>query len=186
MSIKDYIHIEDSVIPAGTISKFLEYINQCSDDFEAGLIIGDKNPESVKKYRDVEIKNLSVDPFNFTQTHWFNLMEYAFRKGYSIKIPHASFGIINTIQILKYSNNGHYKWHTDHSLEVPRSISAIFILNNDYEGGELSFKDQITGEQFTIENKPGRLIMWPSNFIFPHSVAPVTKGMRYSIVLWAL
>ena len=31
---------------------------------------------------------------------------------------------------------------------------------------------------------PGRLVMWPSNFMYPHSVSPVTKGTRYAIVSW--
>tara|TARA_R110000796_G_C14559672_1_gene434687 strand:+ start:959 stop:1525 length:567 start_codon:yes stop_codon:yes gene_type:complete len=188
MSIKDYIHIQDSVLPAKTISKFLKYINK-STDFEAGLTTGEKDPKAVKKYRDVQIKHLFVDPFNFTRTHWHNLIEYVFRrvfKHYLEKIPHVHFEQIKNIQILKYEKSGHYKWHTDHSLSESRSVSAIFILNNDYEGGELCFLDQMTKEVFKVENKPGRLIMWPSNFMFPHSVAPVTKGIRYSVVLWAV
>jgi hypothetical protein len=26
--------------------------------------------------------------------------------------------------------------------------------------------------------------MFPSNFLYPHSVLPVTEGTRYSIVTW--
>ena len=37
----------------------------------------------------------------------------------------------------------------------------------------------------TPEIVPNRLIIWPSNFLFPHSVLPVTKGLRYSVVAWA-
>ena len=37
----------------------------------------------------------------------------------------------------------------------------------------------------TSEIVPNRLIIWPSNFLFPHSVLPVTKGLRYSVVAWA-
>ena len=57
---------------------------------------------------------------------------------------------------------------------------------NDYEGGNLTFLDQASKQEKIIENKVGRLILWPSNFIYPHCVTPVTKGTRYSIVLWAL
>lgn len=42
-----------------------------------------------------------------------------------------------------------------------------------------------TGE-YKIEVKPNRMIVWPSNFMFPHRVAPVTKGVRFSVVSWAL
>ena len=188
MSIKNYIHIEDSILPISVVSKLIQYANK-HDDFEPGLTEGERDPKTVKKYRDVNVKHLFVDPFNFTRTHWHNLIEYAFRKAYErykIKMPHVHFDRIKNIQILKYKENGHYLWHTDHSLNESRTISAILLLNNDYEGGELCFLDQIKNEQFKIENRPGRLIMWPSNFMFPHSVSPVTKGLRYSIVLWAL
>ena len=35
-----------------------------------------------------------------------------------------------------------------------------------------------------IENKPGRVIIWPSNFMYRHRVTPITKGTRYSVVCW--
>ena len=37
-----------------------------------------------------------------------------------------------------------------------------------------------------IEPVPGRLIIWPSNFMYKHKVTPVTKGKRFSIVAWAI
>ena len=61
----------------------------------------------------------------------------------------------------------------------------IYLLNNDYEGGELCFKELKTEEESIVEKRANRLIIWPSNFIFPHTVKPVTKGIRYSIVGWA-
>ncbi len=32
--------------------------------------------------------------------------------------------------------------------------------------------------------KTGDMIIFPSNFLYPHQVMPVTKGERYSIVSW--
>jgi len=75
--------------------------------------------------------------------------------------------------------------HTDHHASIPRTISVIIFLNNDYEGGELNFYNSFTNEIFkTVKPSPGRCIMWPSNFMYPHSVSPVTKGTRYAIVSW--
>ena len=59
------------------------------------------------------------------------------------------------------------------------------MLNNDYEGGDLSFADQNNEEILKVEKQANRMIIWPSNFLFPHAVLPVTKGKRYSIVAWA-
>ncbi len=31
----------------------------------------------------------------------------------------------------------------------------------------------------------GDIVMWPSNFLWPHGVTEATKGTRYSAVCWA-
>ena len=59
------------------------------------------------------------------------------------------------------------------------TLSIIGILNDDYEGGEL-----IMFEDKKIDTKKGDLLIFPSNFLYPHEVAPVTKGVRYSYVSW--
>jgi len=30
----------------------------------------------------------------------------------------------------------------------------------------------------------GSIVFFPSNFMYPHSIEPITKGTRYSIVAW--
>ncbi len=60
------------------------------------------------------------------------------------------------------------------------TMTTLGLLNNDFEGGELvMFEDEI------IEFKGGDLMVFPSVFLFPHRVEPVTKGVRYSCVSWA-
>ena len=93
--------------------------------------------------------------------------------------------LISSVEILKYEKGGFYTIHSDHCASIPRTLSVIIFLNNDYEGGELNFHDPITEEIYqTIKPSPGRCIIWPSNFMYPHSVSPVTKGTRYAIVSW--
>jgi hypothetical protein len=58
-------------------------------------------------------------------------------------------------------------------------LSFILNLNNDYEGGDLFFwKDTI------VKLGRGDIVMFPSNFLFPHGVTEVTRGKRYSAVTW--
>ena len=52
-------------------------------------------------------------------------------------------------------------------------------LNEDFEGGDLVFYDCDP-----IEQKTGNIIFFPS--YLPHEVTPVTKGTRYSLVMWFL
>ena len=58
-------------------------------------------------------------------------------------------------------------------------LSVVGVLNDDYEGGKL-----IMFEDKKIDTKKGDLLIFPSNFLYPHEITPVTKGVRYSYVSW--
>jgi predicted 2-oxoglutarate/Fe(II)-dependent dioxygenase YbiX len=53
-------------------------------------------------------------------------------------------------------------------------------LNDNFEGGEFSFFD----EDLRYKIPKGAALMFPSNFMYPHQIMPVTKGVRYSIITW--
>jgi len=59
------------------------------------------------------------------------------------------------------------------------TLSIIGVLNDDFEGGEL-----IMFEDKKIDTKKGDLIIFPSNFLYPHEITPVIKGVRYSYQSW--
>lgn len=72
-----------------------------------------------------------------------------------------------------------------------RKLSATINLNlpGDYEGGNLKFDygPHTEGERYheCTEIRPqGSIIVFPS--FISHQVTPVTKGTRYSLVLWSL
>ena len=71
-----------------------------------------------------------------------------------------------------------------------RKISVTINLNEpeEYEGGNLKFDfGNHTTKKFheVTEIRPqGSIIVFPS--FLPHCVTPVTKGTRYSLVLWCL
>ena len=57
-------------------------------------------------------------------------------------------------------------------------LSIVGCLNDNYEGGEFVMWDKI------IKIPEGAVLVFPSNFMFPHKVNPVKKGVRYSFVSW--
>lgn len=59
-------------------------------------------------------------------------------------------------------------------------LSIVGILNEDYEGGEFFFSGK---HEITL--KTGDILLFPSNFMYPHEVKELTKGERYSFVSWA-
>ena len=62
---------------------------------------------------------------------------------------------------------------------------SLINLNTDYEGGELLFYYPHNQKPYSKVNlNTGDLIMFPSNFMYPHSIEPIVSGTRYSIVCW--
>ena len=67
-----------------------------------------------------------------------------------------------------------------------RKLSMSVILNDNFDGGEFEFasygkeKCEIT----PIKAMAGSVIVFPSSM--EHRVAPVIKGIRYSVVVWFL
>ena len=107
-------------------------------------------------------------------------------------------------QFTKYKLNQFYDWHCD-SWEAPyankdnpdtfgkiRKLSVTCSLSapEDYEGGELEFdfRNMDPDKQSVrkcAEIKPrGSIVVFPSHVW--HRVKPVTKGTRYSLVIWNL
>ena len=79
----------------------------------------------------------------------------------------------------------------DESIGKIRKLSMTINLNspNDYEGGNLNFDfgPHNAGTRYheCVEIRPqGSIIVFPS--YTPHQVTPVTRGIRYSLVLWSL
>ena len=107
-----------------------------------------------------------------------------------------------SFQFTEYDGNKkqHYNWHSDTHIDQLkdikhngnyRKISTVIFLNNpdDYEGGDLQFYDYgppKQGKKLLLETKhlkkKGTIISFPSHVF--HRVTPVTKGKRYSLVMW--
>ena len=103
-------------------------------------------------------------------------------------------------QLTKYEKGDFFKWHIDgHSDSLStydkpenkilhntvRKISMTVLLNDDYEGGEFQFGSFNRGEVSVSNPKfstKGSIIFFPS--FMHHQVAPVTEGIRYSLVAW--
>jgi len=90
------------------------------------------------------------------------------------------------VRFNKYVVGTKMKEHCDHIHTVfdgtRRGIpvlSIVGVLNDDYKGGEF-----IMWEKEKIELPQGSVMIFPSNFMYPHKVDPVTQGTRYSYVSW--
>jgi len=191
LNLSNYIKIYDNFLPENIHNNYLKYVNSLKD-FEPGELSGDSQTEGKtdKKIRDVLVFECvnSDEEKSFTNIHWTNFILAGLTnkiENYFNNFNEYNKLTINTLNILKYNVGGHYKLHSDNCHKFPRSLSFIFLINDGYEGGELFFASPINKNELKIETKKNRLIIWPSNFLYPHAVTPVTKGVRYSIVAWA-
>ena len=110
-------------------------------------------------------------------------------------------------QFTKYKLNQYYDWHTDgwnkpynkpntlsHGKVRKLSMTCQLTDGSEYEGGELEFDFRNYDPNMRDESKhvkqvkqilpKGSIVVFPS-FVW-HRVKPITKGTRYSLVMWNL
>ena len=189
MEIKNFIKIYDKVLPWNVLSNLIRFAN--ISNFKETKVGGGELERTDFEIRRTHTSVLSNLDNSLSNVHWFNLLYFYFNENlkkykFDANILDYDYKNIFDIEILKYENTGFYTWHVDHFAAIPRTMSCILLLNNDYEGGNLCFRNPDGSGEWEVEVKPNRMIIWPSNFLYPHTVKPVTKGKRYSVVAWAL
>lgn len=99
-----------------------------------------------------------------------------------------TFGLTNitSIRYNRYEIGTNMKMHHDHIHTIFDGerkgvpiLSVLALLNDDFEGGDFLMFD---GKKLKLT--AGDVIVFPSNFLYPHAVTTVTKGTRYSCVSW--
>jgi PKHD-type hydroxylase len=92
--------------------------------------------------------------------------------------------------VYKAKNKQHYDWHMDmdiNSSNYIRKISASIMLTDpkDYGGGEFQLVPHgRVDDPVVLRPKRGEVIFFSS--FMPHRVAPVTSGVRKSLVCWVM
>jgi predicted 2-oxoglutarate/Fe(II)-dependent dioxygenase YbiX len=190
MQIKDLIKVYDNLIDVQSMCSILKFINRLNF-FDAGVGGAKQDIRLDKNIRNVQTCGISNYSESKTEQHWANFLTYFFAQVVNqykkdLRILDLNLAMRFNINALKYTEGGHYVFHIDDCFGMQRILSIIYMLNNDYEGGKLSFRNLDGTGQFDVDVAANRLIIWPSNFLFPHCVQPITKGKRFSIVGWVV
>lgn len=92
----------------------------------------------------------------------------------------VSFSDHDNYEILRYGEGQKFTNHIDDHPRYHRRVSLVYYLNDAYEGGEIVFP------RFDITYKPNanEVIMFPSTYVYNHSILPVISGKRYCVVSW--
>jgi predicted 2-oxoglutarate/Fe(II)-dependent dioxygenase YbiX len=184
--VRQYIFEVRKLIPAGVCKKVLDLFD---DDYQDAPVSGDKEGDELKEIRNCVAKDLFNNTNSLGKTilvKHLNFIISSAVNSYKQKYPYFSYDKVSELTLLKYEHNKHkagYVYHTDTSYKTPkRSLSCSIALNNDYEGGEFEF--DIEGQIYSYPQNIGDCIIFPSNFMFPHTITQITKGTRNALISW--
>ncbi len=138
--------------------------------------------------------NLRISEICFIKDQWVLDIIWPYMIAYN-EVSGLNFDIrtVEDLQLTRYSPGGFYDFHIDgfssKRFSVKgncRKISMSVQLNEDYEGGEFQIARCRLGklEKDTLSKSLGSIILFPSTL--EHRVAPITSGIRFSLVAWFL
>lgn len=143
------------------------------------------NIVNAEKELDV-LSTKNIDVKNFVEKQIYNtIYQYVIKDlNFNFMLGWQNF---SDVRFNRYSVGQIMSEHCDHihSLFEGKDkgipiLSILGCLNDDYEGGQfLMWGDE------EIKISKGEIAIFPSNFLYPHQVLPITKGVRYSFVSWA-
>jgi hypothetical protein len=157
----------------------------------AGVKTGDENPGKNKELRDtfvvpVPYSEKEIKEFVGFKGAFFSSLSNLFLENlgpleHDYKVDHGlSTTWHDQYSILKYGVGQKFVNHIDDHKDYHRRMSTIYYVNDDYNGGEIVFP------RFNIKYKPvaNEFLIFPSTYVYNHSVLPVKSGERYAVVSW--
>jgi predicted 2-oxoglutarate/Fe(II)-dependent dioxygenase YbiX len=183
--LKTYVFVAKQMIPKKLCSEIVKNNYKIDDSWRIHSWSSYENGKlesSIKKTQEdgLLVKKLTEDEIHSCVMRTLELYSEVY------KVP----GIINFVteaRINRYIQGTEMKIHHDHihslfdgeQKGIP-ILSVVGVLNDDYEGGEFMFYDNTK-----VQLNAGDILIFPSNFLYPHKVTKVTKGERWSFVSWA-
>ena len=127
---------------------------------------------------------ISWIPFKEMQPMYNQINEFI-QKANKNHFGFVDIQITEQAQFTEYPEGGFYDWHMDTDVNMQheppvRKISMTVLLSpeNQFEGGGL----ELMAPGKRVELKQGHAIIFAS--FLNHRVAPVTRGVRQSLVMW--
>lgn len=181
--LNKYIVVLKNLMPQDLCNTIIKEYADCAEWVQSGISREGKPDMKVRNCHTIEISQ----PFTIRQsqirrnidTKIFNCAANCIQE-YNNQFPHTHIAQDTGYELLRYTEGQFYIQHVDSFLQAPRLISCSFALNDNYDGGEFAFFDR----QLKYKLNQGDVIMFPSTFMYPHEIMPVTKGIRYSIITW--
>ena len=93
----------------------------------------------------------------------------------------VGYDMVESVAFNRYEAGQSFAVHPDYFKGSDRVVSVVAYLNTIERGGATRFV------HFDLDVKPvaGRVVLFPSNFLFAHEGAPPTDETKYSAAFWA-
>ena len=180
--LNEYIHVYREMVNPDLCDDIVKLTKD--SDYWASAVIGSKAKvdQSTRNCSGFDVSSCAMDGIEpyVTIDSWLFGCATEVIQTYITSHPNLKITKDTGYSLLRYETGQFYIQHTDSFTEEQRQVTASIILNSDYEGGEFAFFDR----QLKYKLNRGDVIVFPSNFMFPHEVMPVTSGTRYAVVTW--
>jgi|TARA_R110002020_G_scaffold219622_2_gene427518 predicted 2-oxoglutarate/Fe(II)-dependent dioxygenase YbiX len=138
--------------------------------------------------KELDVVNATEEQFKLLGKYLVIALQN-YRKKYSTEknpLDSAWAQSISLTRFNRYKVGTNMRSHYDHiqslfdgKLKGIPILSFVGLLNNNYKGGAFMCREK------EIKLRRGDILLFPSNFMYPHKVKKITKGIRYSFVCWA-
>jgi hypothetical protein len=185
-NLVEYVKVYENHLPldlCASACKNLELSNWSLHEF-----YNDKTNTSVSYANDLSVSYAEIpEKDDIHKSIWFAIERYIIKDFASFNNWFNGWSGYTQVRFNKYDPSTQMKLHCDHITTMfdgtRRGIPTLTVLgalNDNYDGGEfVMFGDM------EIKMRAGSVVVFPSNFMYPHEVKPVKSGVRYSYVSWA-
>ena len=201
MQLKNYYWYFQSAVPARICDDIIKYAISMKD--QKGVTGGFSDTKKLNQQQVKDLKKKRDSDVVWFTDRWIYkevipyIHEANKNTGWNFQWDHSE-----PAQFTKYKKGQHYGWHCDawdgvynqpnspvHGKTRKLSVTLSLSDDKDYKGGdfEVDFRnkdpDKKAAPRVIKEIRPkGSLVVFPGDLW--HRVKPVTKGTRYSLVMW--
>lgn len=184
MNLTDFIIVIPNLIDDKLCKTIINEFSE--DEYQDAIIESDSVEKNIRNCQTISLStnetiNVNKSSRDLIDAELFKVMNSAILQ-YSKIHKELNISQDTGYELLRYKKNNFYKEHIDSFTSRPRAVTCSLVLNNKFKGGEFSFFNN----KISYKLNSGDAILFPSNFMYPHSVQPIKSGIRYAIVTWFL
>ena len=186
MNVKDYVKIYDNFVDKSLCETIVGQLKEA--DWRTHEFYQANKDSYISFDKELSVSYVQTKETTELQSRvWFALEKYVLKDFGYMNDWFSGWSGYSQVRFNRYNVDTRMKEHCDHihsMFDGQRKgipvLSILGSLNDDYKGGDLIF-----WQNKKIKLKAGSIMIFPSNFMYPHKVVEVTKGTRYSYVSWA-